>query len=95
VGRVSHPDAPEQKAAGVVNKICPIYILHDSHTPFDNHQQPVYAPSAIAARGGKFRHIPGTPGYVTVRFLYFPQVSNSLTISILPAHSRPRSMDYY
>jgi len=27
--------------------------------------QPVYAPSAIAARGGKFRFIPGEPGYVT------------------------------
>ncbi|KAF5335601.1 hypothetical protein D9758_017266 [Tetrapyrgos nigripes] len=29
--------------------------------------EPVYAPSAIAARGGKFRHIPGKPdtGYVT------------------------------
>ncbi|KAJ7073570.1 flavoprotein NADH-dependent oxidoreductase [Mycena amicta] len=26
---------------------------------------PVYAPSAIAARGGKFRFIPGEPGYVT------------------------------
>jgi len=26
---------------------------------------PVYAPSAIAANGGKFRFIPGTPGYVT------------------------------
>lgn len=43
VGRVAHPDAPEQKLAGT----------------------PVYAPSAIAARGGKFRHIPGIPGYVT------------------------------
>ncbi|KAJ7124592.1 hypothetical protein C8R43DRAFT_1135546 [Mycena crocata] len=43
LGRVSHPEAPEQIAAGV----------------------PVYAPSAIAARGGKFRHITGTPGYVT------------------------------
>jgi len=43
VGRVSHPDAPEQKLAGT----------------------PVYAPSAISARGGKFRFIPGTPGYVT------------------------------
>ncbi|KAF9482334.1 FMN-linked oxidoreductase [Pholiota conissans] len=43
VGRVGHPDAPEQKLAGV----------------------PVYAPSAISARGGKFRHIPGNPGYVT------------------------------
>ena len=28
--------------------------------------QPVYAPSAISARGGKFRFLPGTPGYVTV-----------------------------
>ncbi|GAW02943.1 FMN-linked oxidoreductase [Lentinula edodes] len=26
---------------------------------------PVYAPSAISARGGKFRFIPGEPGYVT------------------------------
>ncbi|KAF8966566.1 hypothetical protein BDZ97DRAFT_1917386 [Flammula alnicola] len=43
VGRVAHPDAPEQKLAGV----------------------PVYAPSAVSARGGKFRHIPGAPGYVT------------------------------
>ncbi|KAF5358666.1 hypothetical protein D9758_007683 [Tetrapyrgos nigripes] len=44
-GRVSHPKAPEQIAAGV----------------------PVYAPSAISARGGKFRHIPGEPNatYVT------------------------------
>ncbi|KAG6888955.1 hypothetical protein C0992_006948 [Termitomyces sp. T32_za158] len=45
VGRVAHPEAPEQKLAGT----------------------PVYGPSAIAARGGKFRHIPGIPGYVTVR----------------------------
>ncbi|KAG6829713.1 hypothetical protein H0H92_003748 [Tricholoma furcatifolium] len=43
VGRVAHPDAPEQKLAGT----------------------PVWAPSAISARGGKFRHIPGVPGYVT------------------------------
>ncbi|KAF9030309.1 FMN-linked oxidoreductase [Hymenopellis radicata] len=43
VGRVSHPDAPEQIAAGV----------------------PVYAPSALAARGGKFRFLEGEPGYVT------------------------------
>ena len=44
VGRVAHPDMPEQKAAGT----------------------PVYAPSAIAAKGGKFRQLPGEPGYVTV-----------------------------
>ncbi|KAJ7140452.1 flavoprotein NADH-dependent oxidoreductase [Mycena filopes] len=42
VGRVGHPDAPEQIAAGI----------------------PVYAPSAVSARGGKFRHIAGEPGYV-------------------------------
>ncbi|KAF9523768.1 flavoprotein NADH-dependent oxidoreductase [Crepidotus variabilis] len=41
-GRTSHPDAPQQKLAGV----------------------PVYAPSAIAARGGIFRFLPGEPGYV-------------------------------
>ncbi|KAF8958004.1 flavoprotein NADH-dependent oxidoreductase [Flammula alnicola] len=43
VGRAAHPDAPEQKLAGI----------------------PVYAPSAISARGGKFRNLPGKPGYVT------------------------------
>lgn len=42
VGRVAHPDMPEQKAAG----------------------EPVWAPSAISARGGKFRTLPGEPGYV-------------------------------
>ncbi|KAL0572332.1 hypothetical protein V5O48_009636 [Marasmius crinis-equi] len=39
-GRLSHPDAPEQKKSG-----------------------PVYGPSAISARGGKFRFLEGTPGY--------------------------------
>ncbi|KAG0704595.1 hypothetical protein DFH29DRAFT_911144 [Suillus ampliporus] len=43
LGRVSHPDAPEQKASGM----------------------PVYGPSSIAARGGKFRFLPGEPGYAT------------------------------
>jgi len=43
LGRVSHPDAPEQQVSGL----------------------PVYAPSAAAARGGKFRFLPGQPGYVT------------------------------
>ncbi|KAJ8077586.1 hypothetical protein AAF712_009067 [Marasmius tenuissimus] len=43
VGRVAHPDAPEQKKAGY----------------------PVYAPSAVSARGGKFRFLPGEPGYTT------------------------------
>ncbi|KAK2467549.1 hypothetical protein APHAL10511_000404 [Amanita phalloides] len=52
VGRLSHPDAPEQKLAGV----------------------PVYAPSAIAANGGKFRFLPGAPGYVTPTELPDPWV---------------------
>ncbi|KAF8968284.1 flavoprotein NADH-dependent oxidoreductase [Flammula alnicola] len=52
VGRVAHPDAPEQKLAGI----------------------PVYAPSAISARGGNFRHIPGTPGYVTPTAIEDPWV---------------------
>ncbi|KAH9477118.1 NADP-dependent oxidoreductase lnbE [Psilocybe cubensis] len=43
LGRLSHPEAEQQKLAGV----------------------PVYGPSAISARGGKFRTIPGVPGYVT------------------------------
>jgi len=39
--------------------------------------QPVYAPSAISARGGKFRHLPGQPGYVTVSsmFVRFTEIS--------------------
>ncbi|KAJ3805855.1 hypothetical protein F5876DRAFT_91324 [Lentinula aff. lateritia] len=43
LGRVSHPEAPEQIASGQASP----------------------GPSAIAARGGKFRFLPGTPGYVT------------------------------
>jgi len=52
LGRVSHPDAPEQKLAGV----------------------PVYGPSAITARGGKFRFLPGHPGYVTPTAIDDPTV---------------------
>ncbi|KAJ7905916.1 hypothetical protein B0H13DRAFT_731172 [Mycena leptocephala] len=52
LGRVSHPDAPEQIKAGV----------------------PVYAPSAISARGGKFRFLPGQPGYVTPTEIADPTV---------------------
>ncbi|KAJ6608627.1 hypothetical protein B0H10DRAFT_2178240 [Mycena sp. CBHHK59/15] len=52
LGRVSHPDAPEQITAGV----------------------PVYGPSAISARGGKFRFLPGNPGYVTPTELPDPTV---------------------
>ncbi|TEB14353.1 FMN-linked oxidoreductase [Coprinellus micaceus] len=52
LGRVSHPDAPQQKLAGV----------------------PVYAPSAISARGGKFRFLPGQPGYVTPTVLEDPTI---------------------
>ncbi|KAJ6606263.1 flavoprotein NADH-dependent oxidoreductase [Mycena vulgaris] len=52
VGRASHPDAPEQIAAGV----------------------PVYAPSTLSARGGTFRYLPGTPGYVTPTEIEDPTV---------------------
>jgi len=52
VGRVAHPDAPEQKLAGT----------------------PVYAPSAISARGGKFRFLPGVPGYVTPTAVEYPWI---------------------
>ncbi|KAK0462033.1 uncharacterized protein EV420DRAFT_1619413 [Desarmillaria tabescens] len=52
IGRVSHPDAPEQIASGL----------------------PVYAPSAISARGGKFRFLLGQPGYVTPTAIDDPQI---------------------
>ncbi|PPQ87188.1 hypothetical protein CVT25_015018 [Psilocybe cyanescens] len=39
---------------------------------------PVYAPSAIKARGGKFRALPGTPGYVTVRLYTARQYNQRL-----------------
>ncbi|KAJ3546478.1 hypothetical protein NMY22_g2040 [Coprinellus aureogranulatus] len=40
----------------------------------DHPPQPVYAPSAIAARGGKFRFLPGQPGYVTPTAIDDPTV---------------------
>ncbi|KIK59288.1 hypothetical protein GYMLUDRAFT_245363 [Collybiopsis luxurians FD-317 M1] len=52
LGRISHPEAPEQIASG----------------------QPVYAPSAISAQGGKFRFLPGAPGYVTPTAIDDPTV---------------------
>jgi 2,4-dienoyl-CoA reductase-like NADH-dependent reductase (Old Yellow Enzyme family) len=36
--------------------------------------RPVYGPSAIAARGGKFRFLPGSPGYVTPTAIVDPRV---------------------
>ncbi|KAJ7067618.1 hypothetical protein C8F01DRAFT_1228214 [Mycena amicta] len=52
LGRVSHPEAPEQISAGV----------------------PVYGPSPISARGGKFRFLPGEPGYVAPTELPDPKI---------------------
>ncbi|KIK59821.1 hypothetical protein GYMLUDRAFT_44285 [Collybiopsis luxurians FD-317 M1] len=52
LGRVSHPEAPEQIASG----------------------QPVYSPSPISARGGKFRFLPGEPGYVAPTAIDDPTV---------------------
>ncbi len=34
--------------------------------------KPVVGPSAIAARGGQFRQLPGEPGHVVVRTLQIP-----------------------
>lgn len=52
-------------------------LLHAAH-PDDPEQKlagtPVCAPSGIPARGGKFRHIPGIPGYVTPNTVPDPQV---------------------
>ncbi|KIK65905.1 hypothetical protein GYMLUDRAFT_193181 [Collybiopsis luxurians FD-317 M1] len=36
--------------------------------------RPVYAPSAISARGGKFRFLPGAPGYVTPTVIDDPTI---------------------
>ncbi|KAJ7771916.1 flavoprotein NADH-dependent oxidoreductase [Mycena maculata] len=52
LGRANHPDAPEQIKAGEAS-------------PTREYSGPVYAPSALSARGGKFRFLPGAPGYVT------------------------------
>ncbi|KAF8198688.1 hypothetical protein K438DRAFT_2115289 [Mycena galopus ATCC 62051] len=52
LGRLNHPDAPQQIKAGV----------------------PVYGPSALSARGGKFRFISGEPGYVTPTEIADPTV---------------------
>jgi hypothetical protein len=65
VGRVAHPDMPEQKASG----------------------NPVYGPSAIAAKGGKFRQLPGVPGYVTVRLFPLPLSFVNLCLSSLAYRS--------
>ncbi|PPQ86647.1 hypothetical protein CVT25_006831 [Psilocybe cyanescens] len=61
IGRIAHPDAPEQKLAGV----------------------PVYAPSAIAARGGKYRFLPGEPGNVTVGLMQALSASSASNIVFL------------
>ncbi|KAF7353747.1 Artemisinic aldehyde Delta(11(13)) reductase [Mycena venus] len=60
-----------------------LFILQLWHLGRANHPDapeqiasgvPVYAPSAIAARGGKFKYLPGTPGYVTPTELPDPTV---------------------
>ena len=76
VGRVAHPDAPEQKLAGVVG-ISTICVTNEL-TFLIPISQPVYAPSAISARGGKFRFLPGSPGYVTVSNGSLPELEPPL-----------------
>jgi len=90
VGRVSHPDAPEQKLAGTVG----ISNLHLTNKLTFAVKQPVYAPSAIAARGGKFRFLPGTPGYVTVSKIGSLYLGPPL-IYCISANRRRRSMDHH
>ncbi|KAK2459471.1 hypothetical protein APHAL10511_008505 [Amanita phalloides] len=70
LGRVSHPEAPEQKSAGVVSADQVDVFFAD----IVGVHKPVYAPSAIAARGGKFRFLPCVPGYVTPTELPDPWV---------------------
>ncbi|KAF2161626.1 hypothetical protein M409DRAFT_59011 [Zasmidium cellare ATCC 36951] len=52
VGRVAHPDMPEQIAS----------------------KEPVWTSSTISARGGKFRNLPGRPGYVAGKAVPDPRV---------------------
>ena len=52
VGRVAHPDAPEQKLAGIVRSFS-----------FRRLSTPTYLLFTACIR---FRHVLGRPGYVTV-----------------------------
>ena len=91
MGRVAHPDAREQKESGRVSR-SGVAVLSRSIISF--YFQPVYAPSAIAARGGKFRFLDGAPGYVTVSEtsdpFFFTKVLKWLDI----AYSNQRSSGY-
>jgi 2,4-dienoyl-CoA reductase-like NADH-dependent reductase (Old Yellow Enzyme family) len=64
VGRLSHPDMPEQGG-----KVCQCLASFSRCALKSFFQlQPVVGPSAIAAHSGKkFRLLPGQPGYVKVR----------------------------
>ncbi|KAF7318936.1 hypothetical protein HMN09_00229400 [Mycena chlorophos] len=59
VGRTAHPDAELQRVWGEV------WLKLGEPRNWLTRYPPVYGPSAIAARvGGKFRFLPGSPGYV-------------------------------
>lgn len=50
--------------------------------------KPVPGPSAISARGGKFRQLPGEPGYVAVRPHAIPnEIKNDSSLAY--GHRRP------
>ena len=53
------------------NLILSVLPLRFCHVFADAILQPVYAPSAIPAQGGKYRHLPDQPGHGTVRLSFF------------------------
>ncbi|KAF8882045.1 hypothetical protein CPB84DRAFT_1871668 [Gymnopilus junonius] len=61
-------DKHVEKWKDIVDAVHEAGIGREAHPDMPQHQlagTPVYAPSAIKVRGGKFRTLPGTPGYVT------------------------------
>ena len=53
----------------------------------------MYAPSAISARGGKFRFLPGVPGYVTVSVEYLGHLLTCLQGLLSYFYEQPAAID--
>ena len=65
VGRLARPEGRPGKPDFVSLTVAILlYVFADAIL------QPVYAPSAIPARGGKYRHLPDQPGHGTVRLSF-------------------------
>ncbi|KAF8170989.1 flavoprotein NADH-dependent oxidoreductase [Mycena galopus ATCC 62051] len=59
-------DAVHDAGSLIYAQVCHLaYYFHPDAPEQNAAGVPVYAPSAISARGGKFRFLPGEPGYVT------------------------------